>query len=183
MSDESDRLRLGGMALANGLLVHGPTSWAAAVVADDGEVVVGSGPRPRLNGGLFERVPFTRGVIRMVESLMVVPAARAGVPEARLAMESGLSGYEAQYLTLARTLGLPLVSASPRLLAVGQQHGHQAHHSALLHPQRPLHPGQGHPARCAGAASDARDDQGYGQSRGRRSHGAHASGLFYRVFG
>lgn len=41
----------------------------------------------------------------------------------RLAMESGLSGYEAQYLTLARTLGLPLVSASPRLLAVGQQHG------------------------------------------------------------
>jgi len=87
MSDESDRLRLGGMALANGLLVHGPTSWAAAVVADDGEVVVGSGPRPRLNGGLFERVPFTRGVIRMVESMMVVPAARAGVPEARLAME------------------------------------------------------------------------------------------------
>ena len=32
MSEESDRLRLGGMALANGLLVHGPTSWAAAVV-------------------------------------------------------------------------------------------------------------------------------------------------------
>jgi hypothetical protein len=87
MSEESDRLRLGGMALANGLLVHGPTSWAAAVVDDDGEVIVGSGPRPRLHGGLLERVPLARGVIRMVESMMVVPAARAGVPEARLAME------------------------------------------------------------------------------------------------
>jgi uncharacterized protein YqhQ len=87
MSEESDRLRLGGMALANGLLVHGPTSWAAAVVDDDGEVIVGSGPRPRLNGRLLERVPLARGVIRMVESMMVVPAARAGVPEARLAME------------------------------------------------------------------------------------------------
>ena len=29
----SDPLRLGGMALRNGLLVHGPTSWAAAVRA------------------------------------------------------------------------------------------------------------------------------------------------------
>ena len=26
-----DKLRLGGMALGNGLLVHGPTHWAAAV--------------------------------------------------------------------------------------------------------------------------------------------------------
>ena len=29
-------LRLGGMALANGLLVHGPTSWAVAIRAADG---------------------------------------------------------------------------------------------------------------------------------------------------
>ena len=35
---------LGGMALANGLLVSGPTSWAAAVVDDRGQVIVGSGP-------------------------------------------------------------------------------------------------------------------------------------------
>ena len=35
MSDDQrtqdDKLRLGGMALRNGLLVHGPTHWAAAV--------------------------------------------------------------------------------------------------------------------------------------------------------
>ncbi|MDQ1741487.1 MAG: hypothetical protein QOE53_3139, partial [Pseudonocardiales bacterium] len=30
-STEPEKLRLGGMALRNGLLVHGPTHWAAAV--------------------------------------------------------------------------------------------------------------------------------------------------------
>ena len=34
MSDE--KVRLGGMALANGVLVHGPTSWACAVRTDTG---------------------------------------------------------------------------------------------------------------------------------------------------
>ena len=45
-----DKLRLGGMALRNGLLVHGPTHWAAAVRTDDGEVRVASGPKPDLGG-------------------------------------------------------------------------------------------------------------------------------------
>ena len=40
-----DKLRLGGMALRNGLLVHGPTHWAAAVRANDGDVKVASGPQ------------------------------------------------------------------------------------------------------------------------------------------
>ena len=31
-----DKVRLGGMALANGVLVHGPTSWACAIRTDDG---------------------------------------------------------------------------------------------------------------------------------------------------
>ena len=92
MSDHSARLRLGGMALANGLLVSGPTSWAVAVVDDDGQVVVGSGPRPRIAAGMFERVPLARGVIRMAESMMAVPTARAGMPEARLAMEDAPVG-------------------------------------------------------------------------------------------
>ena len=35
-------LRLGGMALRNGLLIHGPTSWAAAVRAADGRIEVAS---------------------------------------------------------------------------------------------------------------------------------------------
>lgn len=92
MATDSPRMRLGGMALANGLLVHGPRHWAAAVVDDRGEMIVASGPRPRLSAGALERVPFARGVVRMAEMLMVVPAARKGVPEARLAMEDGPMG-------------------------------------------------------------------------------------------
>ena len=44
-------MRLGGMALRNGLLIHGPTSWAIAARAADGTIEVASGaeaePRPR----------------------------------------------------------------------------------------------------------------------------------------
>ena len=44
-----DKLRLGGMALRNGLLVHGPTHWAAAVRTKAGDVKVASGPKPRVH--------------------------------------------------------------------------------------------------------------------------------------
>ena len=43
-------IRLGGMALQNGVLVHGPTAWAVAVRTDDGELKVASG-RKQLRGG------------------------------------------------------------------------------------------------------------------------------------
>ena len=32
-----DKIRLGGMALANGVLVHGPNAWACAIRTDDGD--------------------------------------------------------------------------------------------------------------------------------------------------
>ena len=35
-----EKIRLGGMALINGVLVHGPTAWACAVRTDDGELKV-----------------------------------------------------------------------------------------------------------------------------------------------
>ena len=44
----TEPLRLGGMALRNGLLVHGPTSWAAAVRAPDGTLHAASGRKPEL---------------------------------------------------------------------------------------------------------------------------------------
>src|SRR5690242_4399728 len=40
------KLRLGGMALRNGLLVHGPTHWAAAVRRSDGSIEVASERKP-----------------------------------------------------------------------------------------------------------------------------------------
>ena len=62
MSDDPKKLRLGGMALQNGLLVHGPTHWAAAIRTKDGEIKVASGRKLDLGGRAFARVPGMRGV-------------------------------------------------------------------------------------------------------------------------
>ena len=40
MSEE--KIRLGGMALPNGVLVHGPTAWACAIRHEDGRIEVAS---------------------------------------------------------------------------------------------------------------------------------------------
>src|SRR4051812_14572581 len=77
-----DKIRLGGMALANGLLVHGPTHWAAAVRARDGALKVASGPKPRLRAA--DGVPGVRGVVRLGEAFAVIPLVKRALPEARL---------------------------------------------------------------------------------------------------
>jgi uncharacterized protein YqhQ len=80
------KLRLGGMALRNGLLVHGPTHWAAAVRAPDGEIAVASGPKPRVTA--FDAVPGLRGIVRLGEAFAVIPLVKQGLPAAKLPMES-----------------------------------------------------------------------------------------------
>jgi len=79
----NDKLRLGGMALRNGLLVHGPEHWAAAIRADDGSIAVASGPKPRLRGGLG-RVAGVRGVVRLGEAMAVIPLVKRALPQAQL---------------------------------------------------------------------------------------------------
>jgi uncharacterized protein YqhQ len=78
----ADKLRLGGMALRNGLLVHGPTHWAASVRRRDGSIATASGRKPHLNG--FEKVPGARGVIRLGEAMLVIPLVKRALPEAQL---------------------------------------------------------------------------------------------------
>ncbi|HWH94753.1 MAG TPA: DUF1385 domain-containing protein [Baekduia sp.] len=80
---EREPLRLGGMALRNGLLVHGPTSWAAAVRRADGTIAVASARKPRVRGPL-EVVPGARGVLRLGEAMAVIPLVKRALPEARL---------------------------------------------------------------------------------------------------
>jgi uncharacterized protein YqhQ len=80
---EGNKLRLGGMALRNGLLVHGPTHWAAAVRRPDGTIGVASGAKPRLQGRAAE-VPGVRGVVRLAEAMVVIPLVKRELPEARL---------------------------------------------------------------------------------------------------
>src|SRR3954454_17268216 len=74
------------MALRNGLLVHGPTHWAAAVRAPDGSIKVGSGPKPRVTARA--PVPAVRGIVVLAESSAVIPLVRRGLPEGRLPFEN-----------------------------------------------------------------------------------------------
>jgi uncharacterized protein YqhQ len=97
MSDE--RLRLGGMALRNGLLVHGPTSWAAAARAPEGTIRVASGMKPTFPGPASS-VPLLRGPLRLAEGFAFIPLARRRLPSARLPFEDG----RVAAITLAATM-------------------------------------------------------------------------------
>jgi uncharacterized protein YqhQ len=86
-NDEREVLRLGGMALRNGLLVHGPTHWAAAARAADGSIGVASGRKPRANG-FVTSIPGARGVIRLAEAMAVIPLVKRALPEAQLPFQN-----------------------------------------------------------------------------------------------
>lgn len=80
-------IRLGGMALRNGLLIHGPTHWAAAVRRPDGELVVASARKPKLAPATVAKLPGLRGPIRLGEAMLVVPVARLKMRAMRLPYE------------------------------------------------------------------------------------------------
>src|SRR5918996_1140779 len=126
-----DKLRLGGMALRNGLLVHGPTHWAAAVRTDAGELKVASGRKPDLGGKASERLPGIRGVVKLAEAMAVIPLVKRALPQARLPMQDvrtlgamGVAalGGRAVRGTGARTAGreaaVALISLTPALMAL-----------------------------------------------------------------
>jgi uncharacterized protein YqhQ len=97
-----DKLRLGGMALRNGLLIHGPTHWAAAVRTEDGEVKVASGRKPRVRR--FDDVPGARGVIRLAEAFAVIPLVKRALPESRMPFQEPAVLAVAAGATTAGTL-------------------------------------------------------------------------------
>ena len=80
-----EKLRLGGMALQNGVLVHGPTSWGCAVRLPDGTLKIAAG-RKRLIGNRVTN-PLLRGPARLLESFAVLPAVKRKLPEAKLPFE------------------------------------------------------------------------------------------------
>jgi uncharacterized protein YqhQ len=86
--EKPKRLRLGGMALRNGLLIHGPTHWAAAVRDAEGRIQVASAPKPELAPKLVARVPGLRGPLKLAEAMAVLPLARRRLPAARLPFEN-----------------------------------------------------------------------------------------------
>jgi uncharacterized protein YqhQ len=80
-----EKLRLGGMALANGVLVHGPTSWACAVRLPSGELRV-EGAYKSLRAAEIEQ-PLLRGPARLLEAFAVLPALKRRLPEAKFPFE------------------------------------------------------------------------------------------------
>src|SRR5919204_2695802 len=77
-----DKIRLGGMALANGVLVHGPKSWACAIRTDDGELKVVA-QRKRFRATEIDN-PLLRGPARLLDAMAIIPEIRRALPEAKL---------------------------------------------------------------------------------------------------
>jgi uncharacterized protein YqhQ len=77
-----EKVRLGGMALANGVLVHGPRSWACAIRTDDGGVKVVA-QHKRFRAAEIES-PLLRGPVRLLDAMAIIPQIRRELPEAKL---------------------------------------------------------------------------------------------------
>jgi uncharacterized protein YqhQ len=135
-------MRIGGMALRNGLLVHGPTSWAIAARDANGEIAVASGPKPTLARGRLGKVPLLRGPLRLAEAFAVLPIARLSLPPARLpfedpvvlgAMAASTTASNALRrlgdATVGRELAIAIIGALPALAAL-RNHDLAAYHGA-----------------------------------------------------
>jgi uncharacterized protein YqhQ len=81
----TERVRLGGMALANGVLVHGPRAWACAVRTPDGGLKVVA-KRKRFRAADVQN-PLLRGPARIAEVFALLPQVKRALPEAELPME------------------------------------------------------------------------------------------------
>src|SRR4026209_1468984 len=81
----SSKLRLGGMALSNGVLVHGPSAWACAIRTAEGEIRFAAARKRLFAPGIQQ--PFLRGPLRLAESFAMIPELRRKLPEARLPFE------------------------------------------------------------------------------------------------
>jgi uncharacterized protein YqhQ len=81
----AEKIRLGGMALANGVLVHGPTAWACAIRHPDGRLEVAAA-RKRFQAARVQ-TPLLRGPARLAEALALLPSVKRRLPAARLPMQ------------------------------------------------------------------------------------------------
>ncbi len=122
-----ETIRLGGMALQNGVLVHGPTAWGCAVRDKEGRIRVASGRKPRF--GTDVSAPVLRGPMRLAEAFALLPIVRRALPDARFPFERpAVLGAIAGSMVLARTIrktrrlstgGRELLAGAAALLPAG----------------------------------------------------------------
>jgi uncharacterized protein YqhQ len=125
----SEKIRLGGMALSNGVLVHGPNAWACAIRTRDGELKVVASPK-RVRAAEV-RLPILRGPARLAEVFALLPQVKRALPEAELPLERPrvigsmlASSFVLQVLRrsqlrpVARELLTGLLSLAPAALAL-----------------------------------------------------------------
>jgi uncharacterized protein YqhQ len=111
-------VRLGGMALQNGVLVHGPTSWACAVRDAGGELHVASGRKPHFAPAARRRIPLLRGPIALAEAFALLPLVRRTLPQARYPFERPVVlGSIATTMLIGRALRASRLRSSVRELA------------------------------------------------------------------
>jgi uncharacterized protein YqhQ len=126
---KKEKIRLGGMALPNGVLVHGPHSWACAIRDEDGRIEVVSA-RKRLQASRIQN-PLLRGPARLAEALLLLPQIKAKLPGAKLPMENrrtlatmlGAAAFvrvlrESEMRPVARELLAAVASVVPAVLAL-----------------------------------------------------------------
>jgi uncharacterized protein YqhQ len=75
------------MALQNGVLVHGPTSWGCAVRDTDGSLHVASAKKPVIAPAARRRLPVLRGPLVLADAFALLPAVRRTLPHSRLPFE------------------------------------------------------------------------------------------------
>jgi uncharacterized protein YqhQ len=106
------------MALQNGVLVHGPTSWGCAVRDVAGELHVASGRKPYLAPMARRRMPILRGPLAIAESFVLLPMVRRAIPQARFPFERpSVLGAIFGTALAARVLRRSRLSAGTRELA------------------------------------------------------------------
>ena len=87
-----DHIPLGGMALANGVLVHGPRHWACAVRTSEGELRLASGEKPIKAADAENRL--LRAPLRIAEIFPLLADVRRRLPEAVLPFQRpGVAGF------------------------------------------------------------------------------------------
>jgi len=115
----TDKIRLGGMALPNGVLVHGPTSWACAIRLPDGTLEVAAERKRFVSHE--GTPPLLRGPLKLLEAVAVLPSVRRALPRAQLPFErpAVIAAMLGSALGLRAVRGSRLGTATQEVLSAG----------------------------------------------------------------